>query len=374
MSRLPRPRLPLCLSLLSLPLAACGDPEADPEPAPMVDAWEVVAQGPASALDFLEIGSALSGDNFANRGDVTIEYVEGTDQITVEMQRFGSYASTDQRDENFARIEGWAYDQSSPSIPTADMAAIACWAPETSGCHVSVYYDGQSQPVRAGANFRVQIPVGWPGDLSVETEDNLADGPTTYPDRSDVRILGARGNVDVLLDSGNVDIRLDPDIPHYAGCSDSQACEEHFGVAPDPNEEEPFACGCDTPTNIAVENRAGQSSNVTVDVATADNWYTVQLENRGDFSAQSDFICDAAIECAAFDDCAIDPDYAATDNEERAEINFPGVNTIEGTGIRIVATSEQCSFVPYTEGPEDFEADPMPEQKRGQLDVCVGCL
>ncbi|EDM75217.1 purine nucleoside phosphorylase [Plesiocystis pacifica SIR-1] len=365
---------PTLLTIAALSLTACPGNTDDIGSGnrPYVDDWEEIAAGPASAVGFLSIGTALTSDNFASRGDVDIEYVEGTDQITIEMQRFGVFKSQDQADEGFEKMWAWAYDQSSPSVPTADMDEVLCWMPETSACYATIYYDGQIQPSRVGANFRVRIPVGWDGDIQVETEDNLADGPDTYPDRSDVRIIGANGNVEVLLDSGNVDIKLDPNLPHYAGCTNSQACEDNFGVEPDP--EDPFECSCDTPTNITVENRTGQSSNITIDVSDAASWYTAQLENRGDFSASDDFVCNAAIDCASFADCGIDPDYADIPNEERAEINFPGVNTIEGTGIRLVATSEQCSVVPYVDGPDDFGADTMPEEKRGELNVCVGCL
>ena len=201
--------------------------------------------------------------------------------------------------------------------------------------------------------------------LDLTTTDNLEAGIDSYPDRSDISVLGLNGNITVDLDSGNVDVRLDPNVKHYAGCEANDACVM-MGYA--------MGCGCSEPTNISIANKPGQASNITVDVANADNWYTMILENRGTFSAGDEFVCNATVDCDAFADCVIDPDFAALPQQERAEINFPGDPAIEGAGIRISLVSEACANITYVNDKDDFEADPLPEEKRGELRACVGCL
>ena len=227
------------------------------------------------------------------------------------------------------------------------------------------YYDGQFQPVRDGANFRVTIPRGWDGDLLLTTSDNLEDGIETYPDRSDITVNGLAGNLTVDLDSGDVKVRMDPATDHFAGCPSNDTCVEMGYV---------MGCGCNEPTNISIANNNGQSSNITVDVGNPDAWYTMILENRGTFSSSDDFVCTATIDCGPFSDCVIDPDYAAIPYQERAEINFPGDPAINGAGMRIALVSEACSNIVYVDGPDDYEAETFPEEKRGDLEVCVGCL
>lgn len=333
---------------------------------PYVDSWETVLDGPAAAIEFLSIGDRQTSDNFANRGDIEVNYVEGTDKITVEMQRFTIAKSQDIADENFAKLEPWRYNISAPEAPAPDMDPEACFAEEQTGCYVRVYYDGQIQPIRDGANFRVTLPVGWEGDLELVTEDNINEGIETYPDRSDVSVMGLNGNLAVDLDSGNVQVKVDPNIDHYAGCSGSADCEAaNF---------DPMSCGCTEPTNIDISNNTGQASNITVDVSDASNWYTAKLVNEGMFSSSDDFVCNATIDCAPFADCGIDPDYANLDHEERAEINYPGEPAIAGGGIRVTLASDDCDNILYVNDENDYDSENLPEEKRGELLMCVGCL
>ncbi|NVB37119.1 purine-nucleoside phosphorylase [Pseudenhygromyxa sp. WMMC2535] len=357
----------LLLACTAVTLNACSDDgsEIGDGLEIFIDDWEEVLRGPADSVETLSIGDQLTSDNFANRGDIEVTYVEGATEIVVEMQRFTVAKSQGQADEAFGRMAAWTYDISSPSKPDPTMDEALCFAEETEDCYVRTYYDGQIQPTRDGANFRVSIPVGWDGDLVLVTEDNLGQG--NYPDRSDVSVMGLAGNLEVTLDSGNVAVKLDPSMQHYAGCGSNDACEE-MDHAPD--------CGCTEPTNIVVENEAGQSSNVTVDLADPDKWYTVQLENKGEFSASDDFICTATIDCSAFADCLIDPDFENVDYKQWAEINYPGEPAIAGAGLRIDVASENCENVEFVDDPTGFDIENgVPEiEKRGDLNVCVNCL
>ena len=365
--RLLPPALLLCSTV---PLAACPSddgPSVGEGREPYVDDWEMVASGPAAQLTTLSIGDRLAQDNYANRGDIEVRYVSGTDQVTIEMQRFTIAKNEEDAAAAFGRMKFWGYDLSSPEPPAEDNADRLCWAPDTSSCYARVYYEGMIQPTRDGANFRVTIPVGWEGNLALTTSDNLGEGIDSYPDRSDVLVDGLAGDLAVDMDSGNLQVKMDPNTKHYALCPTNDEC-----VA----AGHEMGCGCNEPTNISVENGTGQSSNMTVDVSNPDSWYTVILENRGSFSSGSDFVCNATIDCSAFnqDACVIDPDYASMDAQERAEINYPGVPAINGAGIRVQLVSDDCANIRYVTGVDDFEAESFPEEKRGELLFCVGCL
>lgn len=361
---------PAFLSAVVISVAAtstgCPQPD-DPTDirAPYVDEWVTEAELPAAQFTSLSIGDRLASDNFSNRGDIEVLYEAGTDVIKVEMQRFTVASSEADAQGAFDRMYYWGYNLSTPEKPSDAILLDGCDQPEQDTCYIRAYYDGQFQPVRDGANFRITVPIGWEGDLELTTSDNLEEGIESYPDRSDVTVDGLNGNLTIDLDSGNAEVRLDPNIAHYAGCGSSQTCEDMGYV---------MGCGCSEPTNISIANKPGQASNITVDVGSADNWYTMILENRGTFSSSDEFVCNATIDCGSFDECVIDPDYAALESQERAEVNFPGMPAIEGAGIRLSLVSEACANIEYVNGPEDYDSESMPEEKRGELRACVGCL
>lgn len=358
------------LFAIATPLLACtGCPSDDTSPTgtrqPYVDEWRTEISGPAAQITSLSIGDRLTSDNFANRGNIEVRYEDGIDQITVEMQRFTIAKSQEDADAAFERMQLWAYNIATPAKPEPDDAEDACWAADVTGCYIRNYYEGQLQPVRDGVNFRVTIPRGWDGDLSLTTEDNLEEGIESYPDRSDIIVDGLAGNLSVDLDSGNVQVRMDPATDHFAGCPANDDCVA-MGYM--------IGCGCTDPTNVTIANGTGQASNITVDVGNPDHWYTMVLENRGSFSAGQEFVCSATIDCDAFDLCEIDPDYATIEYQERAEVNFPGEPAIRGAGMRLALTSETCANIAYTEGPDDYEIEEFATEQRGDIRVCVGCL
>jgi hypothetical protein len=346
---------------------ACTPPEDPTEVRePYVDDWETVATLPAAQFEYLSIGDRLSSDNFANRGDIEVRYVGGTDSITVEMQRFTVASNPEDADEAFGRMQYWGYDKATPEPPSDSLIEDSCENPEVSSCYIRAYYDGLFQPLRDGANFRVTLPAGWVGDIDLVTSDNLEEGIDSYPDRSDIIVDGLNGNLEVDMDSGNVQVRMDPNTQHFAGCGNNDTCVE-MGYA--------MGCGCSEPTNVNIANQNGQASNITVDVGTADHWYTMILENRGTFSSSDDFVCNATIQCDDFGaGCILDPAYTGIAYQERAEVNYPGDPAIMGAGMRISLVSEACANIVYVNGPDDYESESLPEEKRGDLLVCVGCL
>ena len=358
-NRLPVPALLACSFIV---LAACGSPPpSGGTNEPYIDEWQTIGAGPADGISLLSIGNVDTGDNFINRGDVEVIYAEGTNEITFEMQRFTSATSRDRAQDAFDRMEFWGYSLATAVPPNQASPSDQCFADGNSSCYVRLYYVGQDQPARTGANFRVTVPAGWDGDLRIVTSDNTID----FPQRSNVTVDGLAGNLEVALDSGNVNVRVDPSIDHFAGCAASDQCEEDgFPPAPD--------CTCDTPTSITIENNEGQASNITVDVPE-DRWYNVILENQGNFSAGSDFVCNATIDCDDIGECDINPDFANVVWHERAEINYPGDPALNGNGINVFVVSSACADIETVEF-DNWDADPYPEEKHGDLRLCSGCL
>ncbi len=324
--------------------------------APYVDAWELVDEGPADALRLLSIGGRLESDNFANRGDVEVVYDPSATLVTVEMQRFTIAGSPELAALALERMHYWPRNPNDP----AD-AALDCFSPGTDACYIRNHYDGLAQPIRDGVNFRVTIPAGWDGELRITTSDNIADGLDTYPDRSDVFVDGLAGSLTVDLDSGEVEVRVDPAIDHYAGCAANDACEL-AGFDP--------ACGCTDPTFLAIGNAFGHAANVTIDLPTT-GWYDVRLET----TSEAELGCSPTIDCAAFGPgCLIDPEFASLEFREVAEINYPGAPALPGQGIQVDASSQGCADVTYLEDQLDYELDTWPQEQRGDLLVCSGCL
>lgn len=114
-----------------------------------VDEWRTEAELPADQFTFLSIGDRETSDNFANRGDVEVLYVDGATSIKIEMQRFTIANDPADVDEAFGRMHYWGYDKSTPEKPSDAIAEDLCTNPEISSCYIRAYYDGQLQPVRA---------------------------------------------------------------------------------------------------------------------------------------------------------------------------------------------------------------------------------
>ena len=336
-----------CFPLRTIELSGGGE-----ERVPFVDEWDTVFEAPGSNFTLLKVGGRISSDNFANRGDIEVRYVEGSDQLRVEMQRFTVAGDLDEAEDNFARMSLWAYDLEVPEPPSEELAALACGLADSTRCHLRSYFDGLFQPSRDGVNFRVSLPSAWAGELILGTSDNLEDD--IYPDRSDVRVEGLAGDLSVDMDSGRLDVRLDPQLPHYADCSDGAACEATGHGA---------ACGCEQPSSIRARTGTGAAANMQIELVDPARWYSVRLEN-----SSSDPACPLALDCSAFEGCELD---ASEPEVLRAELNFPGAPASPGGGIEISLLSEGCGLVDFVEGPEDY-GQLVREEQRGLLTLVTG--
>jgi hypothetical protein len=347
-----------------------------------------------SAVSSLAIGGRLSGDNFANRGNVEVYYTNAPGQIRIDMRRFTWASNQDNANVAFERMSFWAY-ATNPQPPSAEIEELNCAEAWRDLCQVRVYYDGMSQPLRDGADFRVWLPEGWEGDLDVTTEDN--DVEDEYPRRGNVAIKGAKGSVDVELGSGNADIEMDPgtnevplicDDAQHVECEDvgwslGDVCSGAAGCEENPDQTScedagcDFAagCGCVDFGEVKVATHPGRSANITVDVPS-DIWGNARLENtEPGLTPSSDPLCLATVECGGIGSCEEDP--LDTDKlwKTVVELNDPGDLNVEGAGFSINAGSDACGLVPETEGPAGpGELGDIEDVEKGHIVVCSGCL
>ena len=153
-----------------------GPPEGDG-----LRPWDTGWQTVVDALPFpadvstLTIGRLEYNGNYANRGDVVVYFDQDLPVITVEMRAYDFsdrvWFFGDEDIEGAAdRMQIWAY--SSPGnpappgeMPPGDDCTVGTWKDD---CKIYAYYDGQVEPVRSGADFRVHLPCSYRGALVVK--------------------------------------------------------------------------------------------------------------------------------------------------------------------------------------------------------------
>jgi hypothetical protein len=388
-------------------LTACGtggpdDPASDQQP--FRDGWKTEHEGEFIATELDEdgnrvplitdilVGNALgSQDNFVNRGDVIVEFNGEADTIKIEMRRFTFAGSEEEADDIFDKLELWAYNASttSPKKPSDMDEADRCGGedddgdayPWQEGCAIYVYYNGQSQLARAGADIRVTLPSDYLEGVSISTADNSQED--TYPNRGNVCISGMRGTADVELQNGLVfaSIESDPNHPEnpYPTCPEVliEDCENFMDTMT--MEAAPWApdCGCINqgfdPGKIEVASLEPSSADITVDVPTS-LWTSFRAENAGNNELNGKN-CPATIGeigTIEYDDAGDDPNKPWL----RSGIaNKPSEQAPAG-GFRVDLKSNGCEFVEAVEEPKDWNPDDLdPEQDlRGNIEICNGCL
>ncbi|MGH1342185.1 MAG: hypothetical protein ACRBN8_11565 [Nannocystales bacterium] len=351
---------------------------------PAEDEWTLEIDQPfdPAVVQSLIIGGLEHADNFANRGDIAVQYA-ATDRITVEMRRFTSASNATGAQQDFDRLNIWAYETAgSPNRPDQMDAADACidpsgQAPWRDGCQIRVYYDGLVQLARSGADFRVTLPKGFAGALGLGTEDNDAD--PDYQDRATVCVEDLAGSADVFLGAGEAFVSLATDLNPFPLCTaeDISACEQSG-----------WQLGCPCLATQAVGTRTivrsgdGQAADITVDVPE-DLWARYTLRNEADGmevgnEVDPGALCVASVSAGSgvlLPSATTDPTQAPWFND--GLLNQPP-NGVQGAGYGITLLSDRCEVVLGTEYPEDFEGDgngaDQEAHERGNLSVCAGCV
>ncbi|MBL9103947.1 MAG: hypothetical protein JNL82_23590 [Myxococcales bacterium] len=354
---------------------------------PQATAWEVVVDDlpfPLADIHSLTIGRTEFNNNFANRGDVEVLFDRDSEVITVEMRKydFADHATSfgDPAIDlvgTFARLRPWAYNANiaAPEKPNQmDPASDCLQGAWKDGCALYLYYDGQAQPLRSGADFRVHLPKAYRGELHVETEDNLNE--SAYPRRGDVVVTGDGdagwcGGGSVELSAGRAGVRMCRDLSPAPTCPPDQvaACAEFVDEM-----GEPAAWSPDCPCSAAlfgqarVESRAPWGADITVDVP-AGTWLNASAANTSDDKPHD---CQPAIESCG-GDCEMTED---AEFSKSAEFSYPGPAAISGAGYNLLARSAGCAEVDFFAdeyAPWD-PADPPTSELRGHVTVCTGCL
>lgn len=386
---------PLAMTTIALALSAglTGCTEAPPtggDRQPFRDGWEVAAdqafihtgEDGSAQIFTVTIGGRESNDNFANRGDVIVNFDGPADRILIELRRFTTNVSEEAAKDDFDALSLWAFT-SSLGQPQAQDAEDDCVASGwQNDCQVRVYFDGMTQLARAGADIRVTLPPDYRGRLNVVTQDNLED--EEYLNRGDVCVSNLFASADIETESGNVWVSLNPDAYPAPKCSPAQidACE-NWTVEDETGAEvpAPWAPECDCIAVgggefglLSIDNRENSASDIVVDVP-AGLWTSINAQNKGDSQEVAGEHCEAIVTVpnAEVDETGNDFPWQAKYNA-----NFPGAPAIKGAGFSIQASSNSCGPVAHTESPSEFvgegNGDDQESSERGNIEICTDCI
>ncbi len=390
--------LTIVLGLGALTLAGCGDDTTgnsggdgggSGDAQPYRDDWREVVNQPFQVQDGddiliseLIIGNE-GGDNFRNRGDVIVQYAD-TDRITVEMRKFTMVQGQGLADDDFDKLSIFATTGSLPSRPYALAPEDNCVDPAgqmqwPDGCRIAVFYDGQTQVDRSGADLRVTLPRDFIYSLVIETEDNDAD--SDYQNRGNVCVEGLPGSADISLSNGSAWVILDPSMSEMPECPPNlrTACEEA--------NWDPDACDCLAQgfsfSQVKVATNDAQAADAIVDIPPGgDFWVGYSMRNDGQNLPGDDSpgaLCEAVVEDSAGSVILNEGiDLGQSPNANQGSINYPGQPAVEGAGFSILLTSDTCAAPLGTEDPDNFAGvGNGPEQdsdERGNMTICSGCI
>jgi hypothetical protein len=381
------------LGVLFLTGVNCDDSNGTPERgSPRRDEWRVEvdtefpykdSEGNVQIDSIFIGGGSKSSDNFVNRGDVIVKFDGEADRIKIEMRRFTwrKDSEEDSIQSDFDKTLLWAFPTSN-LVPPDELPPEADCArrnpddpdatfPWLNNCRVRVYYEGQIQPNRLGADLRVTLPSKYRHSVDVSTFDNTTE--EDYENRSDVCLQNLNGTADVTLESGHAYVILNRETTPVPVCSaeEHELCEE-WTV-----EGEPAAWAADCPCpnqgfgRVGVESQYKGAPNVTVDVPDG-LWTSFLIENEGPNQT-------------AEDHCDVQVDWDKAEEEDTGilwrktgEANHPSDAAPAGAGFNVTMAAEECAPVRYTCEPEDFvghnNADDQPTYDGGTLVLCSGCL
>jgi hypothetical protein len=307
---------------------------------PFRDEWRVEHEGPLGAIDSITIGSSLgSQDNFVNRGDVIVEHDPTMgDTIRIELRRFTFAGDETEAAEIFEKLELWANRATdSPKKPAEVPDADRCIDAWQDDCAILLYYNGQSQLARAGADIRVTLPATYRGEITIATSDNVQED--SYPNRGNVCVRGLCGSADIQVQNGLVSVSIASDA-------------EHTGFA-------------------AARSLEKASAEITVDVPS-DLWTSIDAHMQSERDLEG-MPCPAVV--VGLPNVEYDPEHPALGRHVIGDANRPDDAEL-GAGYGVQISSAACDPVASVESPlewNDDDVEPEPET-RGALVVCSGCI
>jgi len=370
-----------------------GEGEGDLRP--FEDEWRLELDVPfpyvdgsaQAAIESLTIGGQEINDNFANRGDVIVQFSGQDSRIRVEVRRHAMATSEASAQEVFAALKLIAARGGTPTAqPSPENSCMTTWQDE---CHIRIGYDGLTQVSRSGADLRVTLPWFYRHLITVITEDSLAE--SSYSRRSDVCVQGLNASADIQLGSGRTFVVVADDATPMPQCEfvpgGFEDCNTYPGGAWAPG------CACIAQNGnfgrVRVSTWDASSTNATVDLP-ANLWTSVSLVNEGagqlrgvdppclDQSLAGDR-CDACPEIAGF---MLDP-YLGTDATRPPWLAYgyaakPSDAAVSSAGFLVDVASNECDLVRYTSNPADFvgvgNGEDQAAEERGNVRVCSNCI
>lgn len=347
-----------------------GTPLPSDEVGPRETPWDVVVDAlpfPIADIHTLTVGRKEFDENFANRGVVEVLFDHPEETITIEIRKYVFDDGIDLEDK-FGRLGLWAFVLSGNPARNPDPADDCRTDTWKDGCAILAYYDGKSQPLRMGMDFRVHLPTGWRGQLFVTTEDNIAE--QAWPRRGDVTIDGLCSSGDIDLEAGRAHVRLCRELSPTPACPADRAAE--CATWPDGSGSEAWSTDCPCSPDLFGQLliRAGQpwAANIVVDVPD-DVWLNATAQN---IEVMRPHDCKPTISACANDSCVLDDDdeYSPT-----AELNYPSPAAPAGAGFNVTAVSGGCTKIPFVDPGDPWVPDQQPpEELRGMIQVCTDCL
>lgn len=331
----------------------CGVPLAeDTVRHPFVDDWrvEVDAEFPHVVdgevkISSIGIGGLTTQDNFANRGDVIVKAGGPEGRILVEMRRFTWRETEKDAQLDFETTELLAHTGSlEPPYELSEDNRCALRDPDDpeklspwqDACSIRLYYNGQIQPSRLGADFRVTLPASYRGAIFVTTDDN--DQKEDYFDRGNVCVEDLFASLDAELESGTAYVLFEREAtPLSCDAPDLQDCTD-FGS-----------------TKVETTGRA----TVAIDVPQG-LWAELCLNSDGDIEVD-------------WPAAEIDPPDESC--KMSAEANRPAEYTPGEEGPYTIVVSTGGGDVPeHTDNPGDYPGSTDQPGQGTAVRLCAGCI
>ncbi len=380
------------LGLTLLAVTSCEGDGGDGPPVgggrPQETAWKTVVDKlpfPVSsdaAVGSINIGRIDYNGNFANRGDVEVYFDQDAEVISIEMRYYDFSDDATAKGDDAQGIEGtfermslWAFKSTGNPTPPGeqkpeDDCTVGAWK---SGCRVYVYYDGQVQPVRAGADIRVHLPKAYRGELNIVTEDNTAE--RTYQRLGNVTVDGLCSSGTIDLAQGEAKVKMCRELTPAPRCTADQIadCENYVEDGKPAAWASTCACPAEQFGQLRIESVKPWAGNITVDIPTT-TWLNANLANE---ETDKPHECKPKLESCTEGICSL------TSNDGSGysisgEFNYPGTAAPKGAGFNLTVKSAGCNPVTYFPDEKAWNEDetlskPKVEE-HGFIKVCTDCL
>lgn len=348
-------------------------------------------------ISTITIGGAPvgQGENFANRGDVVVEFHD-QEKIFVDVRRFTSSRSKEGAEEDFADLVLVATNGTLADPDDIDADKRCNEGEWKDGCQIRIYYRGQTQLARSGADFHVVLPREYRHKIIIYTGDNTESDD--YENRGDVCVDGANATVEARLANGLAFVKLADDTTPMPRCTlqpnlyNTCVSGDRSTWWREQDGEGGDGCGCISQIGefgrVKIDSLDNAAATAVVQVPE-NLWTDINLINeatgqmRGTSPACQDTSpagtrCDACVDLPDYEfDASVGDDSVRSVWENRGVAWKPNAEVTAG-GFAVALTAKACQDVRFTESPRDFvgenQGNEQESEERGNLTVCHDCL